>query len=657
MKAKLKKILVVMLVLLSIVLTQKTFASDIVDEIRIKETTSEFKEWTMLSDEEKEKVLMPNIYAIEDNTSKTRKKARLLGAGVSHSNTEFTLKDVIINNVVVKNQMNTNSCWTFASLASLETNLALADYYNQREERIYDFSERHMEYATSRNFANNQINEEGFYRSPGELGNWMIAEAYLTNGQGAINESKMPFENNQDLIDISHIKNKEVVTKVYDTVYFSSENTNELRQQIKDHIKKYGAVFAGVHGATILSESSICYNNLTGAMYCNNSQKYPMDHAVSIVGWNDSYSVENFNEGARPTANGAWIVKNSWGDKVKVATLEQFKEMAFSKLTNEQKAEYNLSEASQISNELVEQSLPDDCIIDGENIMRKIGDDGFMYISYEDANIYTTLWGITKATENAENETIYGYNNLGWSVSINTPEKKIYIANAFDKKTSKNEYLTEVSINTGTIETCKVYVNPNGTSKSKNDLQKVELLAGESETVGAGYHTLEFAKPVKITGSSFAVVVEMETADSSTPILIEAKRNDVERYNSVVVERDKCFISMSLEDDTNNWQDLSKMSEVNNTIPDGDSTIKAFTVSKVNEETPAPQEETPTHQEGNVNIEENLSLGSISEDNTTATGVLPQTGTNITMIIFIIIIAIAGLGMYAKYKKISKYVK
>ena len=34
---------------------------------------------------------------------------------------------------------------------------------------------------------------------------------------------------------------------------------------------------------------------------------------VSIVGWDDNYSVENFNKGHQPEANGAWIVKNSWG--------------------------------------------------------------------------------------------------------------------------------------------------------------------------------------------------------------------------------------------------------------------------------------------------------------------------------------------------------
>lgn len=37
------------------------------------------------------------------------------------------------------------------------------------------------------------------------------------------------------------------------------------------------------------------------------------NHAVTIVGWDDSYSASNFTEGHQPEGNGAWIVKNSWG--------------------------------------------------------------------------------------------------------------------------------------------------------------------------------------------------------------------------------------------------------------------------------------------------------------------------------------------------------
>lgn len=38
------------------------------------------------------------------------------------------------------------------------------------------------------------------------------------------------------------------------------------------------------------------------------------NHAVTIVGWDDTFPAENFLEGHRPPGPGAWIVKNSWGE-------------------------------------------------------------------------------------------------------------------------------------------------------------------------------------------------------------------------------------------------------------------------------------------------------------------------------------------------------
>ncbi|MBR3004688.1 MAG: S-layer homology domain-containing protein [Lachnospiraceae bacterium] len=37
------------------------------------------------------------------------------------------------------------------------------------------------------------------------------------------------------------------------------------------------------------------------------------NHAVCIVGWDDDYDVSNFLPNNQPPANGAWLVKNSWG--------------------------------------------------------------------------------------------------------------------------------------------------------------------------------------------------------------------------------------------------------------------------------------------------------------------------------------------------------
>ncbi len=41
----------------------------------------------------------------------------------------------------------------------------------------------------------------------------------------------------------------------------------------------------------------------------------PANHAVTIIGWDDNYSKENFIPGHQPPEDGAWLVKNSWGSE------------------------------------------------------------------------------------------------------------------------------------------------------------------------------------------------------------------------------------------------------------------------------------------------------------------------------------------------------
>lgn len=76
---------------------------------------------------------------------------------------------------------------------------------------------------------------------------------------------------------------------------------------IKRAIKEYGAVSVGIH----FNEKDY-YNEVTYGYMTNGSPSYT-NHAVTIVGWDDSYSKDNFKESCKPNDNGAWIVRNSWG--------------------------------------------------------------------------------------------------------------------------------------------------------------------------------------------------------------------------------------------------------------------------------------------------------------------------------------------------------
>ncbi|MCI8443823.1 MAG: hypothetical protein HFJ37_01375 [Clostridia bacterium] len=256
---KLKNLLIILTVLFLILIfltNSKVFASNPANLLQKVEYSAEFQKWLELSDEEKKNTIQPRMYPIlsTHNISKNPLyKAKMLGANID---SRYSLKDIIPSNLSIRNQQQTNSCWTFAALSSLETNLALSNYKKGiHPSKVYDFSERHMEYATSKTFSNGVENKMGYNRNVGDGGNWYFAESYLTNGSGAINESEMPFENNENTIDLNNIQNKTVSSTIYDTIdfpdyrYYDDERKTEVMNQIKQHIQNYGSVSVSIHSS------------------------------------------------------------------------------------------------------------------------------------------------------------------------------------------------------------------------------------------------------------------------------------------------------------------------------------------------------------------------------------------------------------------------
>ena len=117
-------------------------------------------------------------------------------------------------------------------------------------------------------------------------------------------------------------------TVLYDSVRYNLGNncyitgienlTGRGDRYLKQKIKENGAVFAAIP----LPENGFdcnLYNKETASLNCYskdaNGKKqitvFKNNHAVSIVGWDDDFSYENYN-GFR--TNGAWICKNSYGE-------------------------------------------------------------------------------------------------------------------------------------------------------------------------------------------------------------------------------------------------------------------------------------------------------------------------------------------------------
>ncbi len=564
-----------------IVYAEETFTINATKE----EYSEAYKKWLELDEEEKENSVEPRKYDIvtnnEDNSSYLKnmnnvfKAQQLLRASIP---TQYNLRTIIPDNVKIRNQMATNSCWAFATIGVLESSLGLRDRNNSLPTVAYDFSERHMNYASTRSaFLNNKINEYGFTRNLEDGGNFWMASAYLTNGLGAVDEDNLPFENNEDNIDISQIQNKEVKTTLYDTKEFPSvtaEERGQVMQSMKEHIVNYGGIYANVHGAQI---GGAGYNKETGAMYSKNSGTEPIDHAVVIIGWDDNYSIQNFNEQQRPSQNGAWIVKNSWGDNF-TYTLAEAKQMLFD--SDREGCEGNgWYSPEQIPNNVLLKSFQNTygetkvtLNEQEETLSIERGDEGYMYISYEDCNVYTNMAGIEKATYSKDYDNIYQNDFLGPSINIKvTTSGVLNIANVFKRDSSIQEELNKISVFSYQGFEYKVYVNPNGNSKAQNDLLEVKLKEGDTATVEAGYHILEFAEPIKLTGDTFTVVLQIVNTEGEKLIAMESAV-DGTAWEDAIIDEGESYWATESGFIANVWEDLGTKEEFQ-----GNLCIKAFT--------------------------------------------------------------------------------
>lgn len=103
---KLKKIFYVIITIFIIVLSLSTIvlADDIGKLVQNVEYTEEFKEWLKLSDEEKQKTIMPRQYEIKNINIQNKNPFREMSILKANGSSKYSLKDIISNNLIIRNQ-------------------------------------------------------------------------------------------------------------------------------------------------------------------------------------------------------------------------------------------------------------------------------------------------------------------------------------------------------------------------------------------------------------------------------------------------------------------------------------------------------------------------------------------------------------------------
>ncbi len=187
----------------------------------------------------------------------------------------------------VKYQGLMGACWAFAFGDALETALLKATGIR------YDISENYMKNLQIR------YSEFGYSRTD-EAGNFFRALANVL-GWLDVAEEEDEYDEVGKLSVFVDSANK---IRLQDAYLIMTDKIDYV-DEVKWAILNYGAVSISY----VSSDGEPYFNVDTSAQYANES--LPPDHASAIIGWDDNYSVDNFL--IAPPANGAWIVKNSWG--------------------------------------------------------------------------------------------------------------------------------------------------------------------------------------------------------------------------------------------------------------------------------------------------------------------------------------------------------
>lgn len=536
-----KKVLLFFLVA-SIIFSTKIFATE---EFKAIEKSAEFEKWENLSDEERKNAIQPayNDLKIEDSLKRST-YSKLRSVGDSQLEARY-----FSNNNIVKNQQQTGLCWAFSFTSSLESSIS-----KKYDKTSLEYSPIYTDYVVSRSFR----------KSIGDGATFDDALASVISGKGAVYETDMPFSNyynedtnteesyylSYDNVDLTNIEPK---IKINETTRFASiyksyssdgaitykdssamigantyteEQVNAIRTQIKKHIKEHGTVVSSTCTKNWIND----YNEENKAFYSKSILQ--ADHAITIVGWDDNYNKANFaNE---PKNNGAYIVLNSWGSE--------------------------------------------------------FGDNGYYYISYDDAYIEQYVRGINDIQEFSEEEknydNLYQHDELGETVSwYFAPDeqhimKSGYLANIFTREDiTKYEYISEVGIYVPVTEGIEVYID-----YLNSDMKDYKLVASYTGTnaLEPGYHTIKLASPLKIEGDSFAVIVKYINEEGAR-YSIECNYNssglsEVEnKYSTAKANAGESYIS----NDGNTWSDINgyEVPGQGITYRDTNACIKAFTIT------------------------------------------------------------------------------
>jgi C1A family cysteine protease len=234
-------------------------------------------------------------------------------AGITHTDIGYTLYTINQFQSQVKNQGQTELCWSFASMGAIEASTIKAGVGMPG---ISPLNAGHALSTASGNsiygFAGRPLPDSA--GNADMIMNYAMRDAF--NGFVKWDDDTTNFGAGippRPIAQTSAERRSYIVPGAYRI------NTGKAsKDEIKAAVTQYGAVTTTMFGNIMSSDSpntnqaAYYFNKDTAAYYLPPASGIGSDHLVLIVGWDDDYPRANF-AAYKPTNNGAWLVKNSWG--------------------------------------------------------------------------------------------------------------------------------------------------------------------------------------------------------------------------------------------------------------------------------------------------------------------------------------------------------